>query len=209
MDFTLLEFVSIEDIDKMLHEVYTLVLDMSNIRLALKNYETQTKGYTFFINFSGPLGADITRGEIKTDFTTKEKLINSPINKTLLREYDEYKDIPENIELKIYAIEEIFLEKYLSILDKSRNEPRDIYDLWYLISNGCLDYEHLGVDIKAKGSYKGVKSFNIIEALDHKETNYEKLWIARLEKHMINLPHFEKVYRELKKYLKSLNKTVQ
>ena len=61
------------------------------------------------------------------------------------------------------AKEEIFLEKYLSILDKNRNEPRDIYDLWYLISNKCLDYQYLAADIKQKGEYKGLKFFDIIK----------------------------------------------
>ena len=40
---------------------------------------------------------DLTRGEIKTDITLMEKLIHLPIDRPLLREYDEYKDIPEII----------------------------------------------------------------------------------------------------------------
>lgn len=209
LDFTLLRNISIEDLDKMLQEVYAVVLDSSNIELVLKNNEKHPNGYTFFINFSGPLGAHITRGEIKTDFTINEKLANQPIIKTLLREYDEYKDIPEGIKLKVYTLDEIFLEKYLSILDRSRNEPRDVYDLWYLASNKCVEFEHLGADIKEKCIYKSLTSFDIIDALDRKETNYERLWVARLDKHMIDLPYFDKVYRELKRYLRPLNRALK
>lgn len=209
LDFTLLRNISIEDLDKMLQEVYAVVLDSSNIELVLKNNEKHPNGYTFFINFSGPLGAHITRGEIKTDFTINEKLVNQPIIKTLLREYDEYKDIPEGIKLKVYTLDEIFLEKYLSILDKSRNEPRDVYDLWYLASNKCVEFEHLSADIKEKCIYKSLTSFDIIDALDRKETNYERLWVARLDKHMIDLPYFDKVYRELKRYLRPLNRALK
>lgn len=209
LDFTLLRNISIEDLDKMLQEVYAVVLDSSNIELALKNNEKHPNGYTFFINFSGPLGAHITRGEIKTDFTINEKLVNQPIIKTLLREYDEYKDIPEGIKLKVYTLDEIFLEKYLSILDRNRNEPRDVYDLWYLVSNKCVEFEHLGTDIKEKCIYKSLTSFDIIDALDRKETNYERLWVARLDKHMIDLPYFDKVYRELKRYLRPLNRALK
>jgi len=208
LDFTLLESISIDDVNQMLEEIYGEVLDASNIRLALKDNETHTDGYTFFVNFSGPLGADISRGEIKMDFTVNEKLINAPVTKILLREYDEYTDIPENIKLKIYPLEEIFLEKYLSILDRSRNEPRDVYDLWYLTSNQCVEHEYLGPGIKEKGIYKGIKFFNIIEALERKEANYKRLWLTRLRQHMIDLPHFEKVYRELKKYLRPLNRSL-
>jgi len=208
MDFTLLKELSIEELDKTLQEVYAITAEKSNIGLALKNNEKHTNGFTFFINFTGPLGADIKRGEIKTDFTVKEKLINQPVIKTLLREYDEYQDIPEGIKLKTYSLEEIFLEKILSVLDPSRNEPRDIYDLWYLISNRCLEFEHLGDSVKDKGIYKGVKSFNLFEFMDRKEKNYKNLWSARLDKHIVDLPPFEKVYRELKRSLRPLNESL-
>jgi len=53
LDFTLLRNISIEDLDKMLQEVYAVVLDSSNIELVLKNNEKHPNGYTFFINFFG------------------------------------------------------------------------------------------------------------------------------------------------------------
>ena len=126
LDFTFLRNIPIEDVEKMLQEVYALVLEISNIRLALKSKEAHTNGYTFFIKFSGPLGADITRGEIKIDFTINEKLVKQPVIKILLREYEEYKDMPGDIKLKIYPLEEVFLEKCLSILDKNRRKLRGL-----------------------------------------------------------------------------------
>lgn len=208
LDFTLLKKISIEELDKMLQEIYAIVLEKSNIGLALKNKETHTDAFTFFLNFSGPLGADIKRGEIKTDFTVNEKLINQTVVKILLREYDEYQDIPDNTKLKIYPLEEIFIEKFLSILNPSRNEPRDLYDLWFLVSNKCLEFENLGIQIKEKGIYKNMASFNILEVLIRKEHNYKSLWKTRLDKQMIDLPHFDRVYRELKRHLRLLNRTL-
>jgi predicted nucleotidyltransferase component of viral defense system len=205
LDFTLLKNISIENLEKMLEEVYEHILELVNIRLALKSKETHINSYTFYINFSGPLGADLARGEIKIDFTIKEKLINQPIIKTLLQEYDEYHDIPEDIKFRLYSLEEIFMEKILSILDPSRKEPRDIYDLWYLISNECLEFQDLCEQIKKKGIYKGLTSFEIHDTLLSKEANYNRLWTERLAIHMMELPPFERVYRELKRYLKPLN----
>ncbi|MCK4463674.1 MAG: nucleotidyl transferase AbiEii/AbiGii toxin family protein [Candidatus Omnitrophica bacterium] len=209
LDFTLLKDLSIKDIEEELAKVYAIVLDLSNIGLALKSNESHANGYTFFINFSGPLEANMAKGEIKTDFTINEKLVYEPAIKPLMQEYEEYRDIPEGIELKVYTLEEIFLEKYLSVLDNSRNEPRDVYDLWYLTSNKCLEFDHLCRAIKEKGVHKGIKSFNIIGALDRKEQNYSKLWITRLDNHMIDLPYFDKIYRELKRYLKPLSRALQ
>lgn len=206
LDFTLLKKMSAEELEGMLAKVYDLVLELSNIRLVLKNREIHTHSYTFYLNFSGPLGADVSRGEIKIDFTINEKLINRPVIMMLLREYEEYSDIPDNIKLKVYPLEEIFIEKCLSILDPSRNEPRDVYDLWYLCSNADLDIEYLGVSIKEKGRHKSIKSFDILKTLVDKESNYKNLWVKRLNEHMVNLPQFEKVYRELKRNLKALSR---
>ena len=176
--------------------------------MGLSNKEKHINGYTFLVNFSGPLGADITKGEIKIDFTTNEKLIYSLVFKTLLKEYAEYSDIPQDVKLKVYGLPEIFIEKYISVLDTARNEPKDIYDLWYLVSNECLEIEFLGKDIKEKGAYRGLKNFDIIELLNRKEANYNKLWDVRLSSHMVDLPYFDKVYRELKARVKPLSKSM-
>ena len=208
LDFTLLTDISIEEIEKMLRNVFDIVSELSNIGLAVKRKDIHTNSYVFYINFAGPLGADISKGIIKVDITIREKIIHEPIMKTLLREYDEYNDIPENAEIKVYPLEEIFVEKFLSILDASRNEPRDIYDLWYLVSNNCLEYEYSAANIKAKGLYKGIPDFNFLEILARKESNYKNLWAKRLDTQMIELPEFDEVYRNLRKNLKSLSKAL-
>ncbi len=202
LDFTLLTKVSIEDLVLLLEEVYKQVFEISNIKLVLKNKEKHLNGYTFFLNFIGPLEADITRGEIKIDFTLNEKLITRPIRKIIVRKYEEYKDIPINVKIQVYSLIEIFVEKYLCVLDKARNEPRDVYDLWYLLSNNAVNSEGILACIKEKGAHKKMTNFNISEILSQKEGNYKMLWSKRLKNHMIHLPYFDKVYRELKKYLR-------
>ncbi len=205
LDFTCRGDIAAESIEAMLPEIFASVLEASNITIILKKQEIHANGYTFFLNFSGPLGADLTRGEIKTDFTIHDKMINQPVRRTLLREYDEYRDIPEGITLKVNTLDEIFIEKYLSIVDAHRNEPRDMYDIWFLLSNAIVECTYLSSQIKDKGFHKGVTFFNILEALDRKEKNYRSLWRARLDGQIIDLPPFEKVYREIKRNLKPLN----
>ena len=97
----------------------------------------------------------------------------------------------------------------MSILDKRRNEPRDLYDLWYLMSNKCLKYKHLGIDIKEKGKYKGISNYNIINTLNRKRNNYKSLWERRLETQIIDLPYFDRIFREIKQYLRPLNNILQ
>ena len=205
LDFTLMENISIDELEGLLEEVYSVVLDASNLRLAFSSKENHTNSYIFYINYSGPLGADITKRQVKIDFTIDEKLIYSPIMRTLNKEYDEYVDIPEDIKLRVYPLKEIFIEKYMSIMDKARNEPRDIYDLWYLVSKECLKYDLLGPKIRKKGEYKDLNNFDILTVLNKKEKNYKTLWDKRLGDQMLDLPYFDEVYRELKRRLRSLN----
>jgi len=202
LDFTALDILDENIIRDELKDVFDIILDDANIETAIKNYEIHKNGYTFYINYSGPLGAALERGEVKTDFTVNEKLMYKPIHKNLLREYEEYTDIGGNFKLKVYPLEEIFLEKFLSILSKSRTEPRDLYDLWYLISNKCVNFETMKKNIEEKGKTKGIGSLNIIDSLEKKSKNYMKLWQTRLVHHMVDLPHFNYVYRELKRKLK-------
>ncbi|MFH1075068.1 MAG: nucleotidyl transferase AbiEii/AbiGii toxin family protein, partial [Candidatus Firestonebacteria bacterium] len=194
---------SLDIVKTKLQEVYSIVLSDSNINLSFKTVEEHKNSYTIYLNYSGPLGADIKRGQIKTDFTIKEHLINPPVNKLLLRCYEQYYDIPENIELIVYTLEEIFIEKCLCVIN--RNEPRDVYDLWYLSSNQCLDFKHLASEIKTKGIAKDSKYLDIINALNTKRKNFESLWKTRLQDQMTDLPHFDKVYRELTRELKPIN----
>ena len=204
LDFTLTEELSGEEIEKYLYEIFEIVRELANIPLSIKNRETHISGYTFYINFSGPLGADIKRGEIKTDFTHTEKIIHKPVRKNLI-DYHEYDDIPKDTILPVYPLEEIFIEKYLSILDKRRNEPRDLYDLWYLCKHRCLEYDFLSSGIKEKGGFKGITDFNMLNALNEKEGRYTATWEKRLSYHMLELPEVNSVLREIRKYIKKLN----
>lgn len=205
IDFTLIIPASADSITKMLQEAFAGTTAESNIQLALRNSEEHVNSLTFHINFSGPLAADLARGEIKADITMDEKLIFPPIDRLLLREYDEYIDIPVQAKLRVYALQEIFIEKCVSVLDRSRNEPRDIYDLWYLTSNTCCDHDTLGRCVRDKGMYHHLTDFALLNMLDAKGSNYQTLWRNRLDHHVIDLPLFEGVYRQLKRNLKALN----
>ncbi|MBE0432307.1 nucleotidyl transferase AbiEii/AbiGii toxin family protein [candidate division WOR-3 bacterium] len=205
LDFTLMTTTTEDAISEMLQSLYVSVANDSNIHLSPKDKETHANSVTFYINFSGPLGADPTKGEVKIDITMNERMIHEPIERLLMREYEEYQDIPDDVMLKVYTLEEIFVEKCVSVLDRSRNEPRDIHDLWYLTSNKCCEYDTLGRCVSEKGIYHHLTDFALLNMLDAKESNYQTLWQNRLDHHVVDLPPFEGVYRQLKRNLKALN----
>lgn len=50
----------------------------------------------------------------------------------MLRAYDEFEDLPNDRTLNVYSLAEIAVEKTVALSDRARNEPRDLYDLWFL-----------------------------------------------------------------------------
>src|SRR3546814_15727060 len=92
-----------------------------------------TRTYTLFpyttLFRSGPLPA---ANDVKVDITINEVLCFPLRDRSIHRTYDRFDDLPEGPTVKAYAIEEIVVEKLLALSDRARNEPRDLYDLWYL-----------------------------------------------------------------------------
>lgn len=44
---------------------------------------------------------------------------------------------------RVYSLEEINVEKLVGLTDKARNQPRELYDLWHLVSEGHIDFATL------------------------------------------------------------------
>lgn len=204
LDFTLLNLLTLKEVKKNIEEISGILLDEANIPVVINRDEKHLNSYTLFLNFSGPLGADITRGEIKIDFTINEILLFPIERKKFFRIYEEYYDIPKNVKILVYSIKEIFVEKIMSILDPSRNEPRDIYDLWFLLINNYIQLDYFSDEIKKKSKNKNLDDIDVIHSLDKKKEIYEKLWTNRLCYQVLDLPHFDHVYRYLKRTLKQL-----
>jgi len=67
----------------------------------------------------------------------------------VLRGYEEYEDIPEDAMIRVYSLAEVAAEKVIAVSDRARNEPRDLYDLWYLCEHAPVDLGKL-VDAVAR-----------------------------------------------------------
>jgi len=204
LDFTLLNPLTLEELEEKMEEIIISILDEANIPVAINRSEKHSNSYIIYINFSGPLGADISRGEVKIDFTLNELLLFPIKRKKFFELYEEYNDVPRNAEILVYSVEEIFVEKIISLLDPKRNEPRDIYDLWFLLDNDYIQLALLKGQIIEKSKFKEIEDINILHSLDNKKGIYERLWMNRLSYQVLNLPHFDHVYRSLKRILRQL-----
>jgi hypothetical protein len=210
LDFSLVEKVSLNYILTELEPIYDEVQRASGVvfRFSREDRKRHQNCYTFYLNYDGPLpGA--TGNEVKVDITIKEQFVCPLQERYVLRGYDEYSDLPEDELVQVYSLEEIATEKVVALADRARNEPRDLYDLWYLTSQAHIDLAAIRLEIMRKLEFRGRKYSNIVEEFSKKEPRYRKLWDIRLASQMAELPHFDEVIRAVRRSMRAAQFTLQ
>jgi predicted nucleotidyltransferase component of viral defense system len=160
---------------------------------------SHTNTHTFYIGLQGPIPR-ANPDRLKVDITIRELMCQQIDQRALLLEYDEYEDL-EEAPIPVYRIDEIAVEKLMALLDRARNEPRDLYDLWYLSTEDGIHWPELADCLARKYRFREIDPASIVDAYDSKRARLERLWATRLEQQMANLPRFDVVYRELRRAL--------
>ena len=152
--------------------------------------------HTFYLSYQGPLPAS---NNVKVDITINEVLGFPLRERPIIRSYTEFSDLPDGPTVRVYAIEEIVVEKLVALSDRARTEPRDLYDLWYLITNNNLQVAELRNEIEAKLAFRRRMAVGIFGAIAVKEERLRRLWTSRLGHQMNDLPEFEDVFRSVQR----------
>jgi predicted nucleotidyltransferase component of viral defense system len=204
LDFTLRGDVPFEVIRGELEPVFAEVRRATGVTIRFARQDTQShqNSHTFYLSYEGPLPATAKPKEVKVDITIREEVVFPPEPRRVLRAYGEYQDLPEDAEILVYSLDEIAAEKVVALLDPARNEPRDLYDIWFLTSDGHVDLRHLTHALEKKWAFRGKKLADAREALDAKEARYKKLWEMRLAAQMAELPEFQEVFRVVRRALR-------
>ena len=203
LDFTLAEPDELEAILTGLEAVYAEVQRASGIvvRFARADRKSHQNSHTFYLSYEGPLPAASPK-EVKVDVTIREQLVRPVEDRPVLRGYEEYADLPDGALVRVYALEEIAVEKLVALTDKARNEPRDLYDLWHLTSEGLIDFSTLIPELESKLSFRGRTRNAMTAELATKEPRYKKLWAVRLGQQLATLPPFDDVFRAVRRSLR-------
>lgn len=203
LDFTLATPTSFETILSELTNIYEKVQRISGVafRYSRADHKPHQNSHTFYLAYEGPLPGT-TRNEVKIDITINERIVFQLQERAVIRGYDEYIDLPENQLVQVYSLEEIAVEKLLALTDRARNEPRDLYDLCYLTSEGNIDLAMLIPEIKSKLEFRSRSLIGIGEEFAKKEARYRKLWNLRLASQMIYLPQFDEIYRAVRRAIR-------
>jgi hypothetical protein len=96
----------------------------------------------------------------------------------------------------------VAVEKTVALLDRARNEPRDLYDLWFLTAGGHVRLADLVDPVARKLEFRGLTLAQVGREFTAKEARLKKLWQIRLAAQMADLPEFDAVHREVRRALR-------
>ena len=197
LDFTLTGEVAFETIRSELEHVFEGISRASGIDFAYlrDDRHSHINSHTFYLTYEGPLPATGRGRQVKVDVTIRERLVFPLEERPVLRGYDEYEDLPTDSPIRVYSLDEVAVEKVAALGDRARNEPRDIYDIWYLISHNHVDLASLRVELEQKLQFRGREIGDLGKEFLSKEARYRKLWDARLSMQMAELPEYGDVFR--------------
>ena len=154
MDFTLTGPMAIGDILASLREVHADIESASGVRFRFDR-EARRQGrnnHAFHLRYQGPLPAG---GGVKVDITVNEKICFPLVDRPVIRQYEQFDDLPRGPTVRTYSLDEIVVEKLAALSDRARNEPRDLYDLWYLLDRGEFWLPGMQSELEEKLAFRG------------------------------------------------------
>jgi predicted nucleotidyltransferase component of viral defense system len=196
LDFTLIRLMAFDEILAGLNEIFSAIQNACGLEMAFDREDRHghQNSHTFYLRYQGPLPA---ANDVKVDVTISEVLCFGLVDRPIHRTYGGFSDLPQGPTVKVYALEEIVIEKLLALSDRARNEPRDLYDLRYLLNETDLRMGELRAELDAKLAHRQRTAAGIEQAIAAKEDRLRRLWTARLAHQMHALPPFDEVFRDV------------
>ena len=215
LDFTLLEKSFL--IDKTFFEqIATHCENTTGIRFQVKNIENkrfndEEKGYKCIINF---WGANHSRNEapppkerwltkIEIDISFDEEILSPLTYAKIIHPYSDQDKI-RGMEIPVYSLTEILMEKIRAFYQRSYKAPRDFFDVWYLLNNVSFEnWESISSMLQKKCTFKNkvldTSIFNDDAIFKTVSSSWENSIAHHLPQHQ--LPDIHEVWAYLKENL--------
>lgn len=204
LDFTLLDdIISNEQIFEWFREIFEYVQEEANIPLEIIDHDShrdrlehEDGGINFYISYIGPLGGQGKNKKVKIDISRSEKLVFEIITQDIIISYTDQ----EPHQLLCYPLEEVLVEKLRSAMQ--RMQPRDFYDIWYLLEIHRMDIDFYTNEFKTKCENREINSTEFHEKLNQRLPQYKGRWQKSMADQIHDLPDFEQVEREVMRHIK-------
>jgi predicted nucleotidyltransferase component of viral defense system len=202
LDFTLTN-ADLSDIQIItaLTKAFELIEEESGIQLKQSELDRHQSGsIALYIYFVGPLGGKMESKSVKVDITRGEKLLFKPIEQPIIISYSDLST--EGFSLLCYPLEEIMVEKLVALM--GRTQPRDLYDIWYLLEEDSIELDFLKNEFAEKARHKGHNPENLLPTWNRKHKQFQSQWNHYLAHQIADLPEFDKVSRSVSRQLKAV-----
>ena len=202
LDFTLSKSTPFPEILAGLNVVFQNVYRECGLKIEFDREDraSHQNSYTFYLKYQGPLPAP---NDVKVDITINEVFCFNSESRPIFQTYAEFEDLPQGPMLRVYAIEEIVIEKLVALSDRARNEPRDLYDLWYLFGMHSIVLQELRPELERKLAHRHRRVEGIEQAIALKSERLKRLWTGRLAHQMSALPEFDGVFRDVMRTIRA------
>jgi predicted nucleotidyltransferase component of viral defense system len=199
LDFTLLNMeITNEQIFDWFKESFEEIKEEANIPLEIiDNNEHKDGGINFYISYIGPLGGMGNNKSVKVDISRSEKLEFQPTIENVIVTYSDLEDH----KILCYPLEEVLVEKLRCTMQ--RMQPRDYYDIWYLLGIKGMDVEYYTNEFRNKCQSKGQNPEDFHKKLEQKLPQYKARWKNSMSDQIKDLPDFEQVEREVNRKIKN------
>jgi predicted nucleotidyltransferase component of viral defense system len=120
------------------HELSGIEFSLSDIRIVERHNKQNQPTFQARMPYRGPLNRP-QLANILFDLTQNELLVDDADDRSAFHPYPD--DLPEDLTIAAYSIEELFAEKTRALLERTR--PRDLYDVVQIVENhsGSIDFE--------------------------------------------------------------------
>lgn len=178
-------------------ETFEYVKEEANIPLEIiDDNEHEDGGINFYSSYVGPLGGFGNNKKVKVDISRSEKLEFEPVIKQAIIEYSD----EDEYNLLCYPLEELLVEKLRCVMQ--RMQPRDYYDIWYLLEVHGMNVEYFTTEFINKCENKELDPADFHKKLEQKLPQYKARWQKSMSDQIKNLSDFDQVQREVQRHLK-------
>lgn len=179
-------------------------LDLQLVSLGQTRAVDGEEAFEGKVEYVGPMRRRAgSLARLKLDITRHEKLAWPPQVLPLIHDYSDRADCARLI--SAYRLEEIVAEKLRAILQ--RNRPRDVYDLWFLLTQRSVPFarEDVRRGFLEKCNYKQVAFTGVEDFLPPDRISSHALgWESSLGELVDPLPEFDQVVDGLRDAIEAI-----
>ena len=194
IDFNVESDIGVQDAVGVIGEI----LDTTRERVGLPHLVLVTEP-KLRVEFIGPKRTVRPR-IIKLDISTDELIIDRDARRALLHRYD---DQPETHPIRTYGLEEATVEKLRCVMQ--RLECRDLYDIWFLLTEAGIDVAEIRHDFERKVQHRGLDPNTFAQRFEQRIESYTQRWKDELVLYMTPVPDINQVVREVRRNLRQGN----